>query len=189
MCGTFDPPHRGHLRLAELAADQLPLEQVLFLPVGQPTHKNTLTAVHHRMAMTALAIAHQPRFVLDTADADRSPPHYTATLLPILRQHYPARELWLLMGSDSLADLPRWHNPAAVIAHARLAVLARVGVEIDWVALEAAVPGVGAAVQWLDGEPLSLSSTAVRQAVANRQALGEEVPAAVRDYIVQHQLY
>jgi nicotinate-nucleotide adenylyltransferase len=179
----------AHLALAELAADQLALEQVLFLPVGQPTHKNTLTAVHHRLAMTELAIAGHPRFVLDTADADRPPPHYTATLLPILRQRYPARELWLLMGSDSLADLPRWHNPTAVIAHARLAVLTRVGAEIEWGGLEAAVPGVGAAVQWLVGEPLPLSSSAMRQAVARGQAVGEDVPAAVRAYITQHQLY
>lgn len=190
MCGTFDPPHVGHLILAETAADQLGLAQVLFLPVGQPTHKSTLTAAHHRVAMTQLAIADNPRFVLNTADADRPPPHYTATLLPLLRQRYPNEALWLIMGGDSLRDLPHWHHAAALLQQCQLAVLERPGdAPMDWEALTAELPGIQTAVHLLAGLSLTISSTLIRHGLAHGQELRYALPSAVREYIRREGLY
>ena len=140
--GTFDPPHIGHLLLAETAKVALQLDRVLFLPVGDPPHKNEcrVSPAHHRIAMTRLAIAGNPAFVLDTTDVDRPAPHYTATLLPILHHHYPQAELWLVLGSDSLQDLPNWHYPHDLLGQCRLAVLERPGVRLDWPVLDRLLP-------------------------------------------------
>lgn len=189
--GTFDPPHWGHLWLAELARVQLKLDKVLFLPVGEPVHKvgQQITAVRHRLQMTSLAIQDNPQFVLDTTDVDRPPPHSTVTLLPLLSQTQPNAKFWLLIGGDSLRDLPTWSEPARLVTMCRLAVLPRPGAEIDWELLETAVSGSQSAVDVLSGPTLSISATAIR----NWMQLGHEpkylLPTAVFQYIRQHQLY
>ncbi|MCZ7670841.1 MAG: hypothetical protein M5U34_28660 [Chloroflexi bacterium] len=93
---------------------------------------------------------------------DRPPPHTTSTLLPLLRQTYAGAQLWLLIGSDSLIDLPNWIEPTAIIQQCRLAVLPRPDVEIDWPALETAVPGIAQVVDMLEGPTLNISATNLR---------------------------
>ncbi len=183
MCGTFDPPHIGHLLLAHTAVEQIGLTQVLFLPVGQPTHKTALSTAVHRLAMTRAAIADNPRFTLDSTDVDRPAPHYTATLLPLLTQKYPDHELWLLLGEDSLHDLPGWYQPEKVVAQARLAVLPRPGVNAR------EDTAFAAAVTWLNGPAIQLSSTQLRARLRAGLSGRYAVPTAAREYIRAHQLY
>lgn len=189
--GTFDPPHVGHLWLAETAVAQLSLNAVWFLPVGQPVHKDAqqITAVAHRIAMSHLAIAHNPRFVLDETDARRPPPHTTLTLIQQLQTEHPHADFWLLLGSDSLFDLPKWHKPQQLIQNCRLAVLERTAVAPNWPALETAVPGVRNHIDWLSGPTLSISSTAVRAWARQGHSLRYVVETAVADYIVRQELY
>lgn len=189
--GTFDPPHWGHLWLGELARVQLKLEKVLFLPAGEPVHKpnRQITAVSHRLQMVSLAIQDNPHFALDTTDADRPPPHTTVTLLPQLRQAYPNASFWLLVGGDSLRDLPTWAESARLLTMCRLAVLPRPGAEIDWQQLETAVPGSKTAVDMLSGPTLSISATAIRAWVGQGHQPNYLLPTAVTAYIEQHQLY
>lgn len=185
MCGTFDPPHNGHLTLAKTAANQLNLAQILFIPVGQPTHKTTLTPAHHRLAMTQLAITGRQNFILDTTDIDRPPPHYTATLLPLLQEKYAGHPLWLLIGGDSLRDFASWHNPQAILnSGCHIAVLERPHAHIDWPALEAQLPHIRTKITMLNGPLLDISSTALRHH-SERHTL----PAAVDHYINKHNLY
>jgi nicotinate-nucleotide adenylyltransferase len=189
--GTFDPPHIGHLWLAETAQEQLCLDQVLFLPVAQPPHKRDrgVTAVHHRLTMTQLAIKNNPNFILDTTDSDRPSPHTTVTLLPLLRAKYPNTQFWLLIGADSLRDLPSWHEPHKLIQQCRLAVLPRPGVIVDWANLRQKVMGVDTAVDLLDGPTLDISSTDIRHWAAQGHAIRHLVPTAVRHYSQQQNLY
>ncbi|MCA9969080.1 MAG: nicotinate (nicotinamide) nucleotide adenylyltransferase [Anaerolineales bacterium] len=189
--GTFDPPHFGHLWLAETARAQLRLDQVLFLPAGEPPHKQArpVTAVSHRLRMLELALPPSPHFHLDTTDADRPPPHTTAGLLPLLQQAHPGAQLWLLIGSDSLRDLPTWVTPREIVPRYRLAVLPRPGVSIDWSVLETAVPGVRTAVDWLDGPQLPLSSTAIREWAGAGRSVRFLLPDPVAAYIAAHRLY
>lgn len=189
--GTFDPPHWGHLWLAELARQQLGLDKVLFLPVGQPPHKvgREITAVSHRIQLVALAIENNPSFVLDTTDCARPAPHSTVTLLPLLAQTYPEATFWLLLGGDSLRDLPTWTDPARLITQCRLAVLPRPEAIIEWERLATAVPGIKTAVDWLSGPTLSLSATAIRAWLREGHRATYLLPTAVADYITQHQLY
>jgi len=139
--------------------------------------------------MTQLAIQDNPAFVLNRTDAERPPPHRTVTLLPHIQTAYPGARLWLLMGADSLADMPNWVEPARIIKQCRLGVLARPGVIVDWEVLETAVPHIQAATDWLDGPSVSISSTKVRQWVADGRSLRYLLPTAVIEYIQQHGLY
>lgn len=189
--GTFDPPHLGHLWLAEAARQTLNLDKVLFLPAGRPPHKSNdpVTAVHHRQQMTALAAGDNNHFLLSMTDAERPSPHYTSTLLPLIQQHYPQAALWLLVGSDSLRDLPFWHEPQKVIAQCRLAVLPRPGVVVDWVWLSLSVPGVDQAVDMLAGPTMDISSTVIRQWLAAGRHPRYLIPPPVLAYIQEQQLY
>ncbi|MEI2608196.1 MAG: nicotinate-nucleotide adenylyltransferase [Candidatus Promineifilaceae bacterium] len=189
--GTFDPPHLGHLLLAETARVTLGLEQVLFLPVGSPTHKTeqAITPTWHRVAMTRLAIADNPFFAVSTLDAERPSPHYTVTLLPLLQQIYPQATLWLILGSDSLRDLPQWHQPKTLLSQCRLAVLERPGIAVDWASLESALPELRHHLDWLVGPGVMVSATMVRQFAAANHSLRYLIPEPVRTYVLEHHLY
>ncbi|MFZ0547401.1 MAG: nicotinate-nucleotide adenylyltransferase [Candidatus Promineifilaceae bacterium] len=189
--GTFDPPHLGHLWLAEAARQTLKLDKVLFLPAGHPPHKTDepVTAVQHRRTMTALAIGNNDHFTLDMTDAERPSPHYTSTLLPLIQKRNPDVALWLLIGSDSLRDLPFWHEPERVITQCRLAVLPRPGTTVDWVRLSLSVPGVDQVVETLSGPTIEISSTAIRKWLAAGHQPRYLIPLAVLTYIQEHHLY
>src|SRR5258708_10482633 len=101
--GTFDPPHVGHLILAETALDALGLSHVLFVPAADPPHKHeqSLTPVAQRVEMVELAIAHNPRFALSRVDIERPRPHYTVDTLALLNAQFPNATLYLLLAADS----------------------------------------------------------------------------------------
>lgn len=189
--GTFDPPHIAHLVMADQARGQLSLLRVLFVPAGQPPHKldRTVSSVEHRVAMTQLAIAGETDFELSRVDVNRPGPHYTADTLALLRAAYPEAELYLLIGSDSLRDLATWHDPARVVAQARLAVMRRPGVEPDWQSLESSLPGIAERVDWLDAPWLDISSTDIQRRVRERLSIRYLVAEAVARYIHEHGMY
>jgi nicotinate-nucleotide adenylyltransferase len=189
--GTFDPLHIAHLVMADQACGQLNLERILFVPAGHPPHKldRVVSSVEHRVTMTQLAIAGDARFELSRVDVDRPGPHYTADMLALLRASHPESALYLLVGSDSLRDLATWHDPARVIAQARLAVMRRPGGEPDWHSLEVLLPGIAAQVDWLDAPWLDVSSTDIQRRVRAGLSIQYLVTEAVERYIVQQELY
>lgn len=190
--GTFDPPHLGHLILAETAADGLALSRVLFVPAADPPHKPPSViraSAQHRLAMTRLAIAGNPRFALSRVDMDRPGPHYTVDMLRLLQAEHPGAMLVLLIGSDSLRDLPTWSRPAELIALASLGVMHRPGAEPDLDALEQAIPGLRARLQWIPAPPLDLTSSAIADLIAAGRSVRYLVPDSVLTYIASHGLY
>lgn len=189
--GTFDPPHIGHLLLGEIARQQLALERILFVPAGQPPHKSNdpVSEAHHRLAMARLAINDNPDFAVDTIDIDRPAPHYTATLFPLLQKKYARAKLWLLIGSDSLRDLPSWHRPELIVQQWRLATLPRPGATADLAIVAAAVPGVREVVDWLQGPSVDVSSTVIRNWARQNRSLRYLVPDTVAQYIRTNMLY
>lgn len=189
--GTFDPPHMGHLWLAEAASVQTNLDLVLFMPVGQPPHKpdKRITAISHRLEMTRLAIDDNRKFRLDITDIVRQPPHTTNSLYPLIRSKYPSSEIYLLIGADSLRDIPGWENPVGIVEQYRLAVYPRQGVVIDWAKLKTAVPNIETAVEFIDGPVLPISSTELRIWVHKGNSIRYLVPAQVLDYIQEQKLY
>jgi nicotinate-nucleotide adenylyltransferase len=139
--------------------------------------------------MTELAIADNPFFALNTTDADRPPPHFTYTLLPLLREQYPQAKCWLIIGGDSLRDFASWREPGQVIDQCRLAVLPRPGASIEWEALEAAVAGLQAAVNMLTGPSVAISGTEIRSRIAAGRSARYLTLPAVLEYIEERGLY
>jgi nicotinate-nucleotide adenylyltransferase len=189
--GTFDPPHYGHLALAENARVQLQLERVLFVPAGQQPLKRdrAITSARHRAAMVEAAIADNPGFALSRVDLDRPGPHYTTDTLALLREAYPEAELFFLIGGDSLAQLADWHDPAGIVQQARLAAMPRPGWEVDLAELEQTVPGVCKRLLWLDTPCLDIAASDLRRRARQGLPLRYLVPPAVEVYIHKHRLY
>lgn len=188
--GTFDPPHYGHLILAELAADSLSLNCVLFVPAADPPHKGAPRAsAKHRTALVERAIAGNPRFALSRVDLDRPGPHYTVEMLRLLRQEFPEAELVFLIGGDSLRDLSLWSRPGELIRLARLGVMRRPGNTPDLARLEQDIPGVGERVDWIDAPQIDISATDIAHRVSAGLSIRYQTPDAVRAYIDAHDLY
>ncbi len=194
--GTFDPPHIGHLALAQEAAARLRLDRVWFLPAADPPHKRgrALTAARDRAAMVELAIAGDERFGLDRADLDRPGPSYTVDTLDILRARW-GPEAWIgfIIGWDMLLYLPEWHDPAGVLARLDALIVARrPGIPDEAAAiarLEAALPGLRERLTPLDAPQLEISSTWLRERVAAGLPVRYLTPDPVRSYISRRGLY
>jgi len=189
--GTFDPPHFGHLHIAQAACDQLQLDQVLFVPAGvQPLKQGQISSPpEHRARLVQLAIADQPCFALSRLDLDRPGPHYTVDLLELVQRQHPGAALWFIMGEDSLSDLLRWREPARLITLARLAVLRRPGYEPDWSTLLSALPDLRARLDWLNHAEIDISASDIRQRVKDGKPIDHLVPKAVIHYLTRHHLY
>jgi nicotinate-nucleotide adenylyltransferase len=193
--GTFDPPHIGHLILAEEARLALALEQVLFVPAGAPWRKagQELSPREHRLAMVRLAVDDNPHLAVSTLEIDRQGPSYTADTMTELREQFgPETEFFFIMGADSLADFPHWHEPQRILELARLAVAERP--EPEDVGLEGGLAedlarAMRERVLWLRMPLIAISASAVRERVQQGQPIRYWVPPAVEEYIRQHGLY
>lgn len=190
--GTFDPPHLGHSILADLSCDQLGLERVLWVPVGDPPHKpdGGLRPPAHRAAMVLSATSGDERFELSRVDLDRPRPHYTADSMQILRQQLPGEQLAYLMGSDSLADLPNWHEPRRFVeACDVIGVLRRPGAQFDVDALEAILPGLIDRLRTVDAPLIQISGSDIRARARAGRSYRYFVLPQVFTYIHQAELY
>lgn len=190
--GSFDPIHLGHLILLEEARVQLRLDRVLLVPAADPPHKQNraLTPVAQRIAMVQLAIADNDHVAISRVDVDRLGPHYTVEMLQLLQAELGSHcELFFLMGMDSLRDLPTWYQPMWLVQNCRLVALSRPDVEIDWVALESALPGIRERVVILDMPEIEISSSGLRERVQSGGPIRYQVPDAVLGFIREQGLY
>lgn len=190
--GTFDPPHLGHLVLAELARSALRLSEVVFIPASQPPHKRgePITAAKHRLAMTRYSIASNPRFSISTVDLDRPGPSYTLDTLRLLKEQWGKTvDIYFIIGADSLVEFPTWHRPADILELCRLAVVARPGVTVDLTALEEQVPGIRDRVYLVPTPLIGISSTTIRERVAANRTIKYLVTEETEAYIYRHDLY
>lgn len=207
--GTFDPIHYGHLRLAEEMGELLGLEEVRILPAGRPPHRGQpRVAAQHRLAMARLAVAGNPRFVLDEREIHKASPSYSVETLTALRGELPAgTPLILFMGADAFMGLTTWHRWQDLLDLAHLAVAHR--------------PGFTSAV-WEDAMPeplrrllatrrceqaaelsekpaglihlhtitqLDISASQIRERALRGRSLRYLLPDSVIDYIQENHLY
>ena len=190
--GTFDPVHRGHLTLARAGRDELGLDEVLFLPAGQPWRKagQMIASNEHRLAMLRRALEGEAAFQVSRLELERPGPSYTADTLEALRDDRPEDELFFLLGEDALMDLPNWERPRRILELTRLAVARRADSSPE--ALEEAerrLPGLGERVVWLKMPAVAVSATEIRERVREGQPIGGLVPATVEEYIRKQGLY
>ena len=181
MGGTFDPIHVGHLVAANEAYSQLGLDDLVFVPTGQPWQKQhrEVTDPEHRYRMTLLAVDRSP-FRVSRVDIERPGPTYTVDTLRDLHAALDPVELFFFTGADTLAGMPTWREPEAVAELAHMVGVTRPGHEV----------GADVTVASLLEIPrLEVSSTGIRERVAQGLPIEYLVPAAVAEYIRKHALY
>jgi nicotinate-nucleotide adenylyltransferase len=190
--GTFDPPHIGHLWLASLAADELGLQRVLFMPAAQPPHKRRagMSSITERLLMTRLAIAGNDAFELSTVEVGRSGPSYTIDSVEELHRTYADARLFLLMAADSLAQIDGWREPDRLLSLIEWAVAPRPGAPTtDARALRDRFGKAADRIHLLAGPSLDVSGTEVRRRVAAGRTIRYLVPQAVEEMILATGLY
>jgi nicotinate-nucleotide adenylyltransferase len=194
--GTFDPIHYGHLVIAEEVRYVLHLDEMVFIPTGQPPHKpgRIVTAAQYRVAMLELAIASNPHFAISLIDVERSGPSYTVDTLRQLRKEWGTNTaLYFVIGWDSLQELHTWHDSAGLLEQLTYLVAVRRPGYVEEPGynelLEAQLPGIQQRLLVIPAPQLDISATDLRQRVAEGRPIKYQTPEAVEQYIAQHGLY
>lgn len=194
--GTFDPPHLGHLAIADDVRERLGLARVLFVPAAVPPHKTdrAVTPAAHRVRMVELAIAGNPAFGLSRVELDRPGPSYSADTIDHLRAEAAAggadARFVMIMSGEALAALPTWHDPERLLRSCHVAVVDRPGFRTPpraWVGEH--FPGIEDRIVFVTGPQLCHSSSDIRARVAAGRSIRYLVPSEVADYIEEHRLY
>ncbi len=191
--GTFDPPHVGHVRLAEVALEYLRLDKLLLVPAGEPWRKagRPISPPERRLAMTRLVADSLPACEVSTLELERPGPSYSVdTLGEVLALYGPETELFVVLGEDALRDMPNWKEPHRIVALAWLAVALRSpGRELEVTELEKAIPGISRRLVVLPMSFVDVSGTAIREWARKGVSLDGLVPPAVEAYIKEKRLY
>jgi nicotinate-nucleotide adenylyltransferase len=191
--GTFDPVHKGHLKIAEAVKKRLGLQNIIFVPAGRPWMKadRPITPVEHRVAMVRLAIAGHPGFELSLSEVNRPGSTYTIqTIREFRRKFGEGAEIYFIIGRDGLWHLPKWRSIAHLVKLCRIAVVPRPGFSLpDMDAMEKQIPGLSESVVLLDKPEIDVSATEIRKRVAQGIPWKTLVPPAVAEYIAVHKLY
>ncbi len=193
--GTFDPVHFGHLILAEQCREQARLDEVCFVPAPRPPHKSeeTLTRFEQRIEMLQLALAGQPAFRIDELEKDRAGPSYTVDTLAELQRRHPRDELFLMIGSDTLRELPGWYQPRRVLEMVSLLVMERPNNPVPPLdSLRAALglaPDDQFRLELLQTPQIDIASRDLRRRVGAGRSIRYFLPRAVEMYVIEKRLY
>ena len=190
--GTFDPVHLGHLVAAEEASELLALDEMLFVPAGQPWFKagEPVTDATHRLNMVRLAVESNPRFRACGVEVARPGPSYTVDTLEHLHEKArPGTEIFLVLGLDALAEMHRWRCPARVFELSTVVGVARPGAEFDPAALSDIFPSAAERVIMLDVPLVDVGATELRRRASAGRSLRYLVPDGVEQYVREHGLY
>ena len=188
---AFNPPHLGHLALAQEALWQLGLDEVVLMPTGEAPHKRILDDPGRelRLAMTRLAAADDSRFSVSTLEVEREGPSYTFETLELLARERGDTELVFVMGADAAVGLESWREPRRVVERARLAVARRAGVSDTDVGAVLRSLGADGRATMLEMPQFGVSSSAVRERAAAGRPLRYLVPEAVARFVEEKGIY
>ena len=183
--GTFDPPHNGHLVVAEFARAELGLKKVLFLPAASPPHKtqDVVSPAAHRLEMVRLAVSGNAGFVVDDREIQRGGVSYTVDTLEELTSEGRFGALVLLIGEDNMRDFSTWKNPSRISTLSRIVVMTRPGFALEeetrsrYQMTVCSVPEIG------------ISARDIRRRVSEGRSIRYLVPEPVASYIAEHGLY
>ncbi|MCD1570213.1 MULTISPECIES: nicotinate-nucleotide adenylyltransferase [Agromyces] len=183
MGGTFDPIHHGHLVAASEVAQSFDLDEVVFVPTGEPTYKTVVTPAEHRYLMTVVATASNPRFTVSRVDLDRGKPTYTIDTLRDIRAQRPDADLFFISGADAIAQILSWKDVSELWELAHFVAVTRPGHVLSVTGLPEQD------VSLLEVPALSISSTDCRDRVNRGFPVWYLVPDGVVQYISKHHLY
>lgn len=185
MGGTFDPVHHGHLVAASEVQARFDLDEVIFVPTGQPWQKSDrkVSAAEDRYLMTVIATASNPRFSVSRVDVDRGGTTYTVDTLHDLRATYPDAELFFITGADALDQILSWRQAEELFSLAHFVGVNRPGYQLD----DGHLPS--GSVSLIEVPAMAISSTACRERVASGLPVWYLVPDGVVQYISKRDLY
>jgi len=183
MGGTFDPIHHGHLVAASEVAQSFGLDEVVFVPTGQPWQKSDVTQAEHRYLMTVIATASNPQFTVSRVDIDRTGPTYTIDTLRDVQAERPGAELFFITGADAIAQILSWRDHDDLWNLAHFVAVSRPGHVLNTDGLPTEV------VSQLEIPALAISSTDCRERVRSGNPVWYLVPDGVVQYIAKHHLY
>lgn len=192
MGGTFDPIHNGHLVAASEVANLFDLDEVVFVPTGQPWQKASekVTAAEDRYLMTVIATASNPRFSVSRVDIDRGGATYTKDTLLDLRTANPDADLFFITGADALASILSWHNWEEMFAISSFIGVSRPGYELDASHITAAMAELPSdALHLVEVPALAISSTDCRLRAEQSRPIWYLVPDGVVQYVAKRNLY
>ena len=183
--GSFDPPHLGHLIIAEMARRELLLDIVYFVPAFMPPHKlgNHQSTARDRLSMTRRAIREIPGLGISDVELKRRGISFTVDTVRAFRRRFPEAELHLIIGSDSLMQFHTWRSPQTILQESSLAVYRRPG----WPRRRSRVPAEK--ITWLHGPVMRISSTEIRRRVQTGKPIEDMVRKNVTAFIARHGLY
>lgn len=194
MGGTFDPIHNGHLLLGEQAYREYGLDQVWYMPSGQPPHKKDrrVTDSGMRLSMVRLAMEGREGFVCSDFEVSRSGNTYTAQTLRLLHEQFPDHTFYFIIGADSLYEIEFWYEPEQVMAQAVILAAFReyeaarrpMAQQIAYLKEK-----YHADIRMLHCEEIDVSSAQLRRMVADGESVLSYVPSSVAGYIADHHLY
>jgi nicotinate-nucleotide adenylyltransferase len=185
MGGTFDPVHHGHLVAASEVGSRFDLDEVIFVPTGQPWQKSerAVSPAEHRYLMTVIATASNPRFTVSRVDIDRPGPTFTTDTLRDLADERPGADLFFITGADALAKILSWKDADELFELAYFIGVTRPGHRLDGTGLPAD------RVSLLEVPAMAISSTDCRERVREGLPVWYLVPDGVVQYINKHRLY
>lgn len=194
MGGTFDPIHIGHLLLGEFAYEDFALDEIWFMPNGNPPHKtadHTEEAMHHRIEMVKLAIRDIPHFRINLYEAETEEHSYTYSTLKEFSKRYPDDEFYFILGADSLFAIEEWKNFREIFPFCTILAamrddkdVQRMHLQIDYLS-----ESYDAKIELLRAPLVEISSTTVRRRASLNLSVRYMVPDTVAEYIKDHQLY
>jgi nicotinate-nucleotide adenylyltransferase len=211
--GSFNPVHNGHLAIARQTRNLIGLDQILFVPAGDPPHKSTgtLAPAKDRYEMLRLAIASDPTFAVSDVEIKRPGKSYTLDTIQTLRQQYStSTRLFFLIGLDAFLDFPTWREPATLLTLCSFVVISRPGISFQSLASMTLLPAIPTeSLAALDAgrrpklevplsdhqficvhvPPTHVSASDIRNRVRQGQSVTHLLPATVESYIIQHHLY
>lgn len=193
MGGTFDPIHTGHLIIGEYARTTLNLDEIIFVPVGLPPHKDNskVSTSSIRLEMTKLAISSNSYFYLSSIEVDRKEITYTIDTIKELKNIYKEDELYFVIGGDSLFEIEKWKDFDELIQLCKFVVLERpdrTREEMDQKILELKL-SYQIELEKIYSPLIDISSTEIRKRVKNDLSIKYLVPELVEAYIMDHELY
>ena len=212
--GTFNPIHSCHLRIAEQVQTELKLDQVTFIPTGDPPHKEStsLAPAFHRLAMVQLALQGYPTFSVSDVEVRSSGISYTIDTVLLLKQKYSSETEWtFIVGLDAFLDFPSWKQATQLLGQCHFVVCSRPGTHFNRIASTAGLPVIplpdltalddahshrldielptGKHLTLLSLPPCHASASTIRNHLAQGQSVSPWLPAPVESYIMKHRLY
>lgn len=194
MGGTFDPIHFGHLIIAQEALSQFSLDEVIFIPAGQPPHKRNriITPYEHRLTMTKLAIDSNPNFSISSLENERMGPSYTIDTVKYFIELLPhGSEVFFITGADAILDIPTWKDYQELIGLCNFIAATRPGYSLEKIksVLHEIPTQLVNKIHPMQVPLMDISSTDIRQKIFDNKSVRYQVPEKVLNYILENKLY